>query len=63
MNTFIWPVTLNEKRLRGIYKRRVEVIEQWDNQTLISITTEKGKITITTDEIKRILSWLEKKGE
>lgn len=63
MNTFIWPVILYEKRLRGIYKRRVEVIEQWDNQTLISITTEKGKITITTDEIKRFLSWLEKRGK
>lgn len=63
MRRFQWPVRLNEKRLSGSYVRKAEVIEEWSDVKLISIKTEKGKITMTNHELRDILRQLDDKGE
>jgi hypothetical protein len=58
MKNFVWPVIVAESRLRGHYERVATKIEEWGDISLISIKTEKGKITITNKELIKILEWL-----
>ena len=58
--TFLWHVLLNEKRLKGRYRREAEFQKSIGNNYVVSIKTEKGKITITADELRSIIKHFDK---
>lgn len=56
---FAWPVILKNE----IYMREAKLVNEWGDDGLLQIKTEKGRITITLGELKTLIKHFSKKNK